>query len=155
MPDDLGKLITRDAALVKECGWEAFVASRRGRGDFANLSEVDHPVRRLLRQYKHRGAPVVLGDSGWTEVQRQVALRRRPHKSALEHAPFLRKEFASMVRKGQWVVFPYSVAKTLPGLRLSPLGVKEERDRRPRWLGDYSFNPLNCNTLPIAAFSSI
>ena len=54
-----------------------------------------------------------------------------------------------MVAKGQWVVLPYSVAKRLPGLRLSPPGVKIERDRRPRWLGDYSFNPINADTLPI------
>ena len=33
-----------------------------------------------------------------------------------------------MVRKGQWVALPYLVAKKLPGLRLSPLGVKEERE---------------------------
>ena len=44
-----------------------------------------------------------------------------------------------MIEKGQWVVLPYLVAKGLPGLRLSPPGVKVERDRRPRWLGDYSF----------------
>ena len=60
-----------------------------------------------------------------------------------------------MVEKGQWVVFPYSVAKRLPGLRLSPPGVKEERDRRPRWLGDYSFNAINAQTLPLAALDSM
>ena len=54
-----------------------------------------------------------------------------------------------MVAKEQWVVLPYSVAKRLLGLRLSPPGVKIERDRRPRWLGDYSFNPINAETLPI------
>ena len=47
-----------------------------------------------------------------------------------------------MIEKGQWVVLPYSVAKGLPGLRLSPPGVKVEQDRRPRWLGDYSYLKL-------------
>ena len=38
----------------------------------------------------------------------------------MEHTPLLRKEFASMVRKGQWVMLPYLVPQNLPGLRLSP-----------------------------------
>ena len=65
----------------------------------------------------------------WTEDQRVAALQRGPHKSALEQTPFLRREFASMVAKGQWVVLPYSVAQRLLGLRLIPPGVKIERDR--------------------------
>ena len=48
--DDIGKKI----------GWTEFVCWRQGRGDFASLSEVENLERRLLRQYKHRGAPVVL-----------------------------------------------------------------------------------------------
>ena len=44
-----------------------------------------------------------------------------------------------MVEKEQWVVFPFFVAKRLPGIRLSLPGVKVERDRRPRWLGNYSY----------------
>ena len=60
-----------------------------------------------------------------------------------------------MVEKGQWAVLPYSVARTLPGLRLSPPGVKEERDRRPRWLGDYSFFKTNADTLTGACTSAM
>ena len=74
--------------------------------------------------------------------ERQAALKRGPHRSATEHTLFLRREFASMIERGQWVVLPYSVAKGLPGLRLSPPVVKVERDRRPLWLGDYSFLKL-------------
>ena len=84
-----------------------------------------------------------------------AALQRGPHKSALEQTPFLRREFASMVAQGQWVVLPYLVAKRLPGLRLSPPGVKIERDHRPHWLGDYSFNPINTETLPICDLSAM
>ena len=57
-----------------------------------------------------------------------------------------------MVEKGQWTVLPYSVAKRIPGLRLSPPGVKVERDKRPRWLGDYSYFKTNFDTLPVACF---
>ena len=73
-------------------------------------------------------------------------LKRGPHKSATKHAPFLREEFASMVEKGYWMMLPYSVAKRLPGFRLSPPGVKVERDRRPRWIGDYSYFKTNAKT---------
>ena len=60
-----------------------------------------------------------------------------------------------MVDKGRWVVLTYLVAKELPGLRLISLGVKEERDRRPQWLGSYSFSNLNYKTLLISAMSAM
>ena len=91
----------------------------------------------------------------WTEGERLAALERGPHKSATEHTPFLRKEFASRVEKCQWMVLPYLVAKRLPGLRLSPPGVKVERDRKPRWLGDYSYYKTNSETLPVACLSTM
>ena len=60
-----------------------------------------------------------------------------------------------MIEKRQWVVLPYSVAKGLSGLRLSPLGVKVEQDWRPRWLGDYSYFKTNAENLPIACLSAM
>ena len=89
-------------------------------------------------------------DGGWAEGGRLEDLARRPHKSAIEHAPFLREEFASIVEKGQWTVLPYSVAKRLPGLRLSSPGVQVERDRRPRWIGDYIYYTTKNNNLPVS-----
>ena len=79
---------------------------QRGRGYFAFLSEVNHPERRLLRQYKHCGAPGVLMTGKRSEGERLAALKRGQHKSVTENAPFLCEEFASMVEKGQWVVLP-------------------------------------------------
>ena len=58
-----------------------------------------------------------------------------------------------MVEKGQWVVLPYLVSKRLPGLRLSPPGVKVERDWRPCWLGDYIYFKTNAETIPVACLS--
>ena len=52
-------------------------------------------------------------------------------------------------------MLPYLVSKGLPGLSLSPPGVKVERDRRPLWLGDYSYFKTNAETLPIACLSAI
>ena len=60
-----------------------------------------------------------------------------------------------MVEKEQWVVFPFFVAKRLPGIRLSLPGVKVERDRRPRWLGNYSYFKTNAETLPVACLSAM
>ena len=60
-----------------------------------------------------------------------------------------------MVEKGRWVVLPYLVAKGLPGLRLSPQGVKVERYQRPCWLGNYSYFKTNTETLPVACLSAI
>ena len=136
-------------------GWTEFVHWRRGRGDFASLSEVEHPALRLLRKYKQRGAPVVLITGEWSEGEHLAALKRGPHKSATEHSPFICKEFASMVEKGRWVVLPYSVAKWLPGFRLSPPGANLERDRRPRWLGNYRYFKNNAETLPVGCLSSM
>ena len=128
---------------------------RRKRGDFATLSEVKHPSRSLLRKYKHHGALVVMMTGECPEGERSAALKRGLHNSATKHDPFLRKEFTSMLEKGQWVVLPYSVAKRLPGLRLSLPGAKVERDKRPRWLGDYSYFKTNAETLPVACLTSM
>ena len=116
LPDDISKYVARDTKQVQRLRWAEFVRQRRGRGDFASLTDVEHPMRRLLRQYKQRGAPVVLASGSWTEGERQAALKRGTHRSATEHTLFLREEFASMIEKEQWVVLPYLVAKGLPGL---------------------------------------
>ena len=67
LPDDLGECISGDAAAVSHLGWEEFVQRRRGRDDFAGLGNLCHPARRLLRQYKFRGAPVVMAGKDWTD----------------------------------------------------------------------------------------
>jgi len=53
-----------------------------------------------------------------------------------------------MINKNQWIVLPWDVAKNLPGLRLSPLGVVPQRGRRPRWIVDYTWWEVNKDTLP-------
>ena len=53
------------------------------------------------------------------------------------------------------MVLPYLVAKGLQGLRLSPPGVKVEPERKPRWLGDYSYFKTNAETLPVACLSAM
>jgi hypothetical protein len=68
----------------------------------------------------------------------------------MEYIDFLHEEFIDMINKQQWIILPYSEAKELPGLRLSPPGVVPQRGRRPRWIVDYSWWKLNEETLPLA-----
>jgi hypothetical protein len=50
---------------------------------------------------------------------------------------------ADMVEKGFWAVVPYTQVRHLPNLRLSPIGVVPQRDRRPRTIVDYTFSDVN------------
>ena len=60
-----------------------------------------------------------------------------------------------MIPKGQWTILPYSSIKHLPGLRLSPPGCVPQRDRRPRWICDYSFHGVNDDTADIVPVESM
>ena len=151
MTEELGKLIRRDVELLRRGGWSALVRSRRARGDFASLDDVEHPARRLLMLYKHRGVPVKVSTPPWSRQRCLDALERGPHKSCAEHIEFLEEEFVDMIKKGQWVILPAAVAMTLPGLRTSPPGVVPQRGRRPRWIGDYSWSGVNQDTVPLFA----
>lgn len=154
VPVEVGKslssLIEEDAALLRTVGWKEFVRRKRPRDDFGALAHLDHPARRLLRQYKHRGAPVVLHDAPWTQQQLDHAVQRGPHQSCFEYIDFLEEEFVSMIGKQQWVLLPYEAIKHLKNLRLSPPGVVPQRDRRPRWICDYTWSGVNPATAPIA-----
>ena len=155
VPMELGEYMKVDTALLKELGWTKFVQHLRSRSDFASLDEVHHPARRLLNFYKHRGAPVKLATEPWTSERVHAALSRGPHKSCAEYREFLNEEFSDMRSKMQWTVLPISAVQHLPGLRISPPGVVPQRDRRPRWIVDYSFSGVNAETLAIAAVDSM
>lgn len=79
-----------------------------------------------------------------------MALRRGPHPSANHYADFIIEEFVSMIRRGHWCVLPSSCVHQLPNLRLSPLGVVPQRERRPRIIVDYTFSGVNQDTVPLA-----
>ena len=55
-----------------------------------------------------------------------------------------------MINKGHWTVLPADLLATEPALRLSPLGVVPQRDRRPRTICDYTFFGVNEDTLGLA-----
>ena len=150
MPADLGEYVQRDAALLAKLGWKVFCSSRRRRSDFNNLVHMKHPARQLLQHVKTNGVPVILKSAPWSQQQCDDAVRRGPHKSCLEFVDFLEEEFVDMIGKDQWVVLPYKSVKHLENLHISPPGVVPQRDRRPRWICDYSFSGVNEDTADVA-----
>jgi hypothetical protein len=74
-------------------------------------------------------------------------MARGCHTSATEHKVFIREEMCDNIEKGFWVVLPYDQVKHLPNLHLSPLGVKEERVRRPRLVVDHTWFGVNATTV--------
>ena len=155
IPEELGKLVNRDVELLQRLGWKQFVLQRRRRGDFNTLHNLPHPAKRLLRYYKNHGVPVSTKSSHWTGEQLLQALQRGPHRSCTEYKEFLCEEFCDMIKKEQWVVLPFDEVKDLPGLRLSPPGVVPQRERRPRWIGDYTWSGVNGDCNPLAPLEAM
>jgi len=60
-----------------------------------------------------------------------------------------------MAQKGYWALLPYSAVCAFPHLKLSPVGVVPQKDRRPRPIIDYSFTAVNHHTLNIAPTHSM
>ena len=92
LPPELGKCIRDDSKLLDELGWEGFVAYKRGKGDIGELN-FKHPVCRLLKLLKSRGAPAKMKNANWTQGRLKRAMKRGPHKSCFEYLDFLQEEF--------------------------------------------------------------
>jgi hypothetical protein len=92
---------------------------------------------------------VACSGTPWSFAQKAEALTRSPHQSALQHIPFICQEFVDMIRKGQWTLLPARLVLDDLQLRLSPLGVVPQRDRRPRTISDYCFSGINHKTLAL------
>jgi hypothetical protein len=60
-----------------------------------------------------------------------------------------------MIQKGHWVLLPAPMVLDEENLRLSPLGVVPQRDRRPQTICDYMFFSVNLDTLPLAPSESM
>ena len=136
-------------------GWYEFVKTRRGKGDLTEVNSLKHPARRILRQYKFSGVPVKLKEEGWSEQRIREALLRGPHPSAKLHSKFLYNEFVNMINLEQWVVLPYSVACKLNNLHISLPGVIPQRDRRFRWICNYTWSGINPSSLPLLPLDAL
>ena len=151
--DRLGKLVCLAAAsLASATSWESFITLQRGPSNLqADIAlHTNHPAGPYLDRLCPLGAPVLQTSAPWTHDSISRALARGSHKSAFSHLEFLREEMADMIEQGYWTILPYSTVSHLPHLRLSPLGIVPQRDRRPRIIVDYTFYGINEDTLPLA-----
>ncbi|KAI2493227.1 hypothetical protein MHU86_21301 [Fragilaria crotonensis] len=82
----------------------------------------------------------------WTHEQIMTAAKRGCHKSARDHTEFVCEELVDFCRQGYWTVLPLDAVQHWPELRLSPLGVVPQRERRPRLIVDYTFSGVNQDT---------
>ena len=157
--DELGELIREHTALFRNNGWEKYVTISRGRGDLAPVGEnvKAHPANHLLEHLATKGAPVIMSSPPWKLEVLEQRLKRGSHKSCDANLDFLRKEMLDFVKKGFWTVLPFSElskkfkegTRYLRDLRLSPMGVIPQRERRPRLIVDYSFYDVNQETLQL------
>ncbi len=128
--------------------WHTFVDAMRGSSDLApTISNIRHPAQALLQQLRDEGAPVQLSTAPWSHQQKVQAIQRGSHPSTIAHAEFLRNEMANMVEQKFWIVLDFQRIQHMPGLRLSPMGVVPQRDRRPRPIVDYTYSGINHNTI--------
>ena len=151
--DRLGKLILIAAArLASATSWEAFVTTTRGPSNLQHhiATRTLHPAGAYLDRLRPRGAPVLQTTKPWSRTEISVALARGSHQSAFSHLEFLRDEMADMIDQGYWTILPYSTVLNLSHLRLSPLGIVPQRDRRPRIIVDYTFWGINEDTVSLA-----
>ena len=86
----------------------------------------------------------------WTAERKEQAVLRGPHQSSHGEREFVCNEMIDFCQQGYWVVLPYDAVAEWPSLRISPLGVVPQRDRRPRLIVDYTFSNINAETVPLA-----
>ena len=123
----------------------------RGPSNLATgVASVPHKARRLLSHLRRRVASVLTSTAPWGAARCDEAIRRGPHKSAQEERAFVCDEILDFCAQGYWAVLPYSEVRDWRNLRVSPLGVVPQRDRRPRLIVDYSFSCVNEETVPMA-----
>ena len=89
-------------------------------------------------------------DGIWSLKRRDDCIEQGCHRSANDHAEFLRDEFCEFIQDGFWIVLPYDRIRNLDHLMLSPAAVKDEPNGRPRLLCDHTWFGVNERTIPHA-----
>lgn len=152
----MGKLAIVTSSIVSQHGWKSFVDNTRGASNLsAQVGQLPHKASRLLQHLRRRGASIVLTSAPWGTTCCDAAMARGPHKSAHDERAFVFQEMQDFCIQGYWAVLPYAAVRHWTGLRVSPLGVVPQRDRRPRLIVDYSFSGINADTLPLAPRESM
>ena len=150
--DALGEFISLDTNLYLEMNsWTKFFHARKGRSNLSpGLNRLRHRAANLLHRFATRGIPVLISAAPWTQAQKDAAILRGNHPSAHAFTTFLREEMADMREKGMFLVLPYELVRDIPQLRISPIGVVPQRERRPRMINDYTFSGVNPSTIKLA-----
>ncbi|KAI2509092.1 hypothetical protein MHU86_5340 [Fragilaria crotonensis] len=147
----LGKLAVVTEKLFATHGWVRTVALARGKSDITpTVGQLSHRAARLLTHLKKRGATVPVHTPAWPIERRDGAVTRGAHRSSAGERQFVCEEMLDFCAQGYWIVMPYRAVRQLRHLRVSPLGVVPQRDRRPRLIVDYTFSKLNEETLQLA-----
>ena len=136
---------------VRRDGFEAVVQRLRGRSNITDgVHRIPHKAGRLLQHLRRKGASVWTATGPWTTARRDEAVSRGSHQSAHADREFVFEEMADFCAQGYWAVLPYDNVCHWANLRVSPLGVVPQRDRRPRLIVDYSFSDVNAETVKLA-----
>ena len=148
--DRLGTLVNSLAQSLSEAASRHdFFKSRQGTPLLASkIASIPHAAAQHLSDLREHGVPARTLGEPWTQAHLNACMARGCHKSATEHKAFIQDEMCDNIKKGFWVVLPYELIRHLPNLHLSPLGIKEERTRRPRLVVDHTWFGVNAATLP-------
>jgi hypothetical protein len=155
---ELHRLVTRSSAAYEaSSSWEEFVAHcKNPQGDLhPDVKTLPHRAAHLIGTLWRTGATVAMKTEPWSMQRKVEALKRGSHQSANLHQDFLCEEFVDMIHKGQWVLLPAHLVMDKTNLRIIPLGVVPQRDRRPQTICDYSFFSVNLDTVPLAPQESM
>jgi len=143
---NLGEYAHMCSCLLRDRGWNAMILALQSDSDFhPAVHTIQHPAVHVLDHLCCHGAPVLMSTQPWTDAHRTAAIAQGSHLSARQHLAFLEHEMLQMVNKGQWIILPYHEVAHIRNLRISPLGVVPQRDRRPRTIADYTFLGINAN----------
>ena len=152
----LAAMATENADYLAVHGWRKLAGLRRGRSEInPAVGDVPHPAAAYCAYVQKHGAPVLSKSVPKTEAALQAALDRGPHPSAEAHAEFLWEEVYEMCMRRHSMVLPASVVRGIPGVEISPPGVAEQRDRRPRPICDLTFSGVNDNTVDMTVHDSM
>ena len=148
---ELGKLAQATDRIIAEHGWRRTVEDVRGVSNIArSVRHVPHKAARLLEHLRVRGAAVPTATAPWDQRRRDEAITRGPHQSSHVERQFVCEEMLDFCQQGYWIVVPYATVAHWPSLRISPLGVVPQRDRRPRLIVDYTFSGVNDDTVSMS-----
>ena len=148
---ELSKLATATGRRIDTNGWRRTIVQARGPSNIARaVRGIPHRSARLLEHLRVRGASVSTRTAPWDAQRRDAATERGPHKSSHGERQFVCEEMLDFCQQGYWIVVPYATVSDWPNLRISPLGVVPQRDRRPRLIVDYTYSGVNGETISLA-----